>query len=59
MILAFRHFDGPNRTDGITIATADTAFPNIKSSLPFGDALNWTIYGTRTTLNTSVIDMKF
>jgi len=59
MILAFRHFNGPHRTDAITIATADTAFANVKLILPFGDALNWTIYGTRTTLNTSVIDMKF
>ena len=58
MILAFRHFNGPYRTDGVTIATADTAFANIKSSLPFGDALNRAIYGTRTTLNTSVVYMK-
>ena len=52
------YFHGPYGTDGIAVATTDTAFPNDKSSLPFGDALNRTVLSTSTTFNTSVINIK-
>ena len=54
----WRHLYSSYRTDGVTIATANTAVPNIELGRPFGDALNRTIHSTRTTLNTRVIYIK-
>lgn len=58
MRLTFRHLYSSYRTDGVTIATSDTPFTYVKPSLSLGDALNRTIYGTRTALNTSIIYIK-
>mgnify|MGYP001678457518 CR=1 FL=1 len=54
----FYHFNGPYRTDGIAVTTANTAFPDIKSSLTFGDALNRTVFSTSATFNASIVDIK-